>query len=116
MPADDQHHLGPQFMYHESHLNDRESIRSQGLRPATPYAASDLPSGVYLSPAHASEYSSSMHDASHYGYDRWRVNVTGLQLHTDESQPSTTKFSPEHIHPSRLRLAKKGHPDWKRHI
>ena len=115
MPASQALHP-KQFMYHESHLNDRESIRSQGLRPATPYAASDLPSGVYMSPHGVSEYSSSMHDASHYGYDRWRVDVTGLNLQTDTSQPTHTRFSPEHIGPERIKLAKKGHPDWKRHI
>jgi hypothetical protein len=105
-----------QFMYHESHLNDRESIRREGLRPATPYAASDLPAGVYMSPHHVSEYSSSMNPASHFGYDRWRVNVTGLDLQTDVSQPTHTKFSPEHIPPERIKLVKKGHPNWKKHI
>jgi len=115
MPADE-HLSGRQFLYHESHLSARESIRSEGLRPAVPYAASNLPKGVYMAPLSHSEYSSSMNDASHFGYDRWRVDVTGLDLHVDKSQPSVTKFHPEHVHPSRLRLVKKGHPDWERHI
>jgi hypothetical protein len=105
-----------QFLYHESHLNDRESIRSTGLRPSVPYMASDLPKGVYMAPLSHSEYGSSMNDASHFGYDRWRVNVTGMDLKTDESQPSATKFSPEHIPPDRIRLVKKGHPNWEKHI
>ena len=109
-------HLGSQFLYHEAHLNDRESIRSGGLRPATPYAASDLPSGVYMSPHGVSEYSSSMNDSSHFGYDRWRVNVTGLDLKVDASQPTHTRFSSEHIGSDRIKLVKKGHPNWEKNI
>lgn len=105
-----------QFLYHEAHLNDRESIRSEGLRASVPYNARDLPRGVYMAPLSHSEYGSSMHDASHYGYDRWRVNVSGLDLHVDKSQPSATRFSPEDIPPDRIRLVKKGHPNWERHI
>jgi hypothetical protein len=105
-----------QFLYHESHLNNRESIRSQGLRPAVPYMASDLPGGVYMAPLSHSEYGSSMHTASHYGNDRWRVNVTGLDLRTDQSQPTATKFSPEHIGPERIKLVKKGNPNWEANI
>ena len=81
-----------------------------------PWNANDLPKGVYMSPSNASEYSSSMHDASHYGYDRWRVNVSGLDLQVDESQPTSTKFHPEHIGPERIRLVKKAHPNWRAHI
>lgn len=105
-----------QFLYHESHLNDRDSIRSEGLRAFVPYNAHDLPKGVYMAPLSHSEYGSSMHDASHYGYDRWRVDVTGLDLQTDESQPTASKFSPDNIPADRIRLVKKGHPDWQRHI
>jgi hypothetical protein len=115
MPAHE-HVNGKQFMYHESHLNDRESIRSQGLRAATPYAASDLPKGVYMSPHGVSEYSSSMNDSSHFGYDRWRVNVSGMDLHVDSSQPTYTRYSSEGISPDRLKLVKKGHPNWEAHI
>jgi hypothetical protein len=105
-----------QFLYHESHITVRDKVRSEGLKPAVPYNASDLPSGVYLAPLSHSEYSSSMHDATHYGHDRWRVDVTGLDLHTDSSQPSASKFHPGQIPPERLKLAKKGHPNWERHI
>ena len=115
MPAHE-HVNKRQFLYHESHLQSRESIRSQGLRAAVPYAASDLPKGVYMAPLSHSEYGSSMNDASHFGYDRWRVNVTGLDLQTDTSQPSATKFHPGDIPPDRIKLVKKGHPDWERHI
>jgi hypothetical protein len=115
MPAHEALHP-KQFLYHESHLSNRESIRQGGLRPAVPYAASDLPSGVYMAPLSHSEYGSSMHEASHYGYDRWRVNVSGLNLQTDKSQPSATKFHPEHIPPERIKLVKKGHPNWEKHI
>jgi len=114
VPANE--HLGKQFLYHESHLVNREKIREQGLRPFVPYMASDLPKGVYMAPLSHSEYSSSMNDASHYGNDRWRVDVTGLDLHTDESQPTATKYHPETIPPERLRLVKKGHPNWEKHI
>ena len=105
-----------QFLYHESHLNDRESIRSSGLRAAVPYAASDLPKGVYMAPLSHSEYGSSMNEASHFGYDRWRVNVTGLDLQVDKSQPTATKFHPGDIPAERVKLVKKGHPNWERHI
>jgi len=115
MPADE-HLSAPQFLYHESHLQNRESIREGGLRPAVPYMASHLPKGVYMAPRSHSEYGSSMNDASHFGYDRWRVNVSGLDLHTDESQPSATKFHPDAIPADRIKLVKKGHPNWERHI
>ena len=115
MPAHE--HVSPvQFLYHEAPVRERESIRSAGLRPSVPWNANDLPKGVYMAPLSHSEYSSSMHDASHYGYDRWRVNVSGLDLQTDTSQPTATKFSPEHITPDRIKLAKKAHPNWKAHI
>jgi hypothetical protein len=104
------------FLYHEAHLNDRESIRSSGLRAAVPYNASDLPKGVYMAPLSHSEYGSSMNDASHFGYDRWRVDVRGLDLQTDTSQPTASKFSAEDISPDRIRLVKKGHPNWEKHI
>ena len=105
-----------QFMYHESHLSNRESIRSRGLRAAVPYNASDLPSGVYMSPHHVSEYGSSMNDSSHFGYDRWRVNVTGLDLQVDKSQPTHTRFVPGDVPAERIKLVKKGHPNWEKHI
>ena len=105
-----------QFMYHESHITVRDKVREQGLQPFVPFNASNLPAGVYLSPHGMSEYGSSMHDAPHYGHDRWRVDVTGLDLKVDESQPTHTRYSPEAIPPERLRLAKKGHPNWQRHI
>lgn len=105
-----------QFLYHESHLTDRESIRSTGLRASVPYNASDLPKGVYMAPLSHSEYGSSMNDASHFGYDRWRVNVSGLDLQTDSSQPTASKFHPDDITPDRIQLVKKGHPDWQRHL
>jgi hypothetical protein len=115
MPAS-QHVSPKQFMYHESHLSNRESIQSRGLQAQVPYNASDLPAGVYLSPHNQSEYGSSMNDAPHFGYDRWRVDVTGLDLQVDKSQPTSTRFSPEHIPAERIKLAKKGHPNWKKHI
>lgn len=43
----------PKYLYHEAHRNDRESIRSEGLRAQVPHDARDLPRGVYLSPLHA---------------------------------------------------------------
>jgi len=105
-----------QFLYHEAHLLDRESIRVSGLRAQVPENASDLPKGVYMAPLTHSEYGSSMNDASHFGYDRWRVNVTGLDLQVDSSQPTQTKFHADNISPDRLKLAKKGHPNWQKHI
>ena len=111
-----EHVSKPQFLYHEAHINDRESIRSQGLLPHVPYNASDLPKGVYMAPLSHSEYGSSMNDASHFGYDRWRVNVTDLDLHVDESQKSVTKYHPDAIPPERIRLVKRGSPDWERNI
>ena len=103
-------------MYHESHLNDRESIRREGLRASVPYHASDLPKGVYMSPHDVSEYGSSMNPSSHFGYDRWRVDVRGMDLQTDASQPTYTRFSPENVPPERVKLVKKGHPNWEAHI
>jgi len=114
--------LGPQFLYHEAHLNDRESIRSQGLRPGKGWekwgapGEYHAPPGVYLSKKGTSEYSSSVHDASHFGYDRWRVNVGGLNVQADPTQESRSHFTAEAISPERLTLVKKGHPDWERHI
>ena len=105
-----------QFLYHESHITNRESIRSTGLRSAVPYNASDLPKGVYMAPRSHSEYGSSMNDASHFGYDRWRVNVSGLDLQVDKSQPSATKFHSGDIPADRVKLVKKGHPNWQAHI
>lgn len=105
-----------QFLYHEAPIKARDSIRSSGLRASVPWNASDLPKGVYMAPLSHSEYGSSMHDASHYGYDRWRVDVSGIDLHVDTSQPRATKFHPGDVEPSRLRLAKKGHPNWEQHI
>lgn len=110
---------GPQFLYHEAHLNDRDSIRSTGLRPGKEWSfgtGEKVPAGVFLSPANSSEYSSSMHDASHYGYDRWRVDVSGLNVQTDPTQPKSAKYTPDHVPPERIKLAKKGHPNWEKHI
>jgi hypothetical protein len=107
------------YLYHESHLQNRESIQSTGLQPGAgqeSYSGPNAPKGVYMSPHRYSEYGSSMHDASHYGYDRWRVNVEGLPLHTDPTQPKSAVFHPGEIPPERLKIAKKGHPDWRRHI
>ena len=86
-----------QFLYHEAHLNDRESIRAQGLRPGRPISMGDkvYPAGVYLSGHGASEYSSSMNDASHFGYDRWRADVTGLNVHSDPMQPASAPSWPK---------------------
>lgn len=113
---------GTQFLYHEAPLRERESIRRQGLRPAKEWTlghgehAQTVPAGVYMSPHGGSEYGSSMHDSSHYGYDRWRVNVTGLNVQADPTQPNSAHYTPEHVPPDRIKLAKKGHPDWERHI
>jgi len=111
-------HLGRQFLYHEAHLNDRESIREQGLRPGRPISMGDkmYPAGVYLSKHGASEYGSSMNDSSHFGYDRWRADVTGLNVHTDPMQPESAHYTPDTIPADRIKLVKKGHPNWQKHI
>jgi hypothetical protein len=108
-------------LYHESHLNDRESIQREGLRankPFTPQIGEDVyPHGVYLSTPKGSEYGSSVHDSSHFGYDRWRVNMEGLEHHKDpDPLHETSYYTPQSIPPERLKLVKKGHPDWERHI
>lgn len=108
-----------QFLYHESHLSNRESIRTQGLKPGKEWAFGTgevVPSGVYMSPSKYSEYGSSVSPSSHFGYDRWRVDVTGLAVHTDPTQKSSAHYTSEHVPPERLTLAKKGHPNWEKHI
>lgn len=120
MPAEE--HLGAQFLYHEAPVRDRDSIRSGGLRAGSPGSigykenARTIPAGVYLSPHGYSEYGSSMHDASHYGYDRWRVDVSGLPIHHDDFGSEGSKYTPESITPDRIKLAKKAHPNWREHI
>lgn len=111
-----------QYLYHETPLTNRDSIRSRGLLPGKQWTLGHgehsqiVPSGVYLSPHGNSEYGSSMHDSSHYGYDRWRVDVTDLPVQHDPTQPNSAHFVPDAIPPERLALAKKGHPDWQKHI
>jgi hypothetical protein len=111
-----------QFLYHESHLNDRESIRSGGLRANAPGSigwgehAKTIPTGVYLSPHGHSEYGSSMNDSSHFGYDKWRVDVSGLPIHHDQFGSEGSKYTPESIPADRIKLVKKGHPNWEKHI
>lgn len=108
-----------QFLYHEAHLNDRDSIRSTGLRASKEWSYGDgtvQPAGVYLSPHGNSEYGSSMNDSSHFGYDRWRVNVTGLDVHADPTQPRGARYVPESIPAERVKLVKRGHPNWAKHI
>jgi hypothetical protein len=113
---------GTQFLYHEAPSRERESIRSGGLRPAKEWTlghgehTQTVPSGVYMSRHGGSEYGSSMHDSSHYGYDRWRVNVTDLPVHADPTQPNSAHYTPEHVPPERIKLAKKAHPNWEQHI
>jgi hypothetical protein len=121
MSADE--HVSPrQFLYHESPLENRESIRTQGLRPGPAWTlghgdhARTVPSGVYLSPHGSSEFGSSMNDSSWFGYDKWRVDVTGLNVQSDPTQPNSAHYVPDQVPPERVRLAKKGHPDWERHI
>lgn len=114
--------LSPQqfkHLYHEAHLNDRESIRSQGLRAGKEWSfgtGEKVPGGVYLSPPNRSEYGSSMHDSSHFGYDRWRVNVQGLDIQHDPTQPNSALYHPSDITPDRIRLVKRGDPNWERNI
>lgn len=120
MVAED-HLQSRQFLYHEAHLNNRESIRRSGLRPGKAWMSYDgseeiAPAGVYMSPHGFSEYSSSMHDSSHFGYDRWRVDVTGLPVHADPTQPKSARYTPGPVPPDRLRLVKKGSPNWERNI
>jgi hypothetical protein len=108
-------------LYHEAHLNDRESIRDEGLRankPFTPQIGKDVyPHGVYLSTPQGSEYSSSMSHSSHFGYDRWRVNMEGLEYHKDPDPNHETSYYTAHsIPPERLTLVRKGSPDWERNI
>lgn len=118
--AAEEHLSKRQFLYHETPVKNRESIRSEGLRPSEPWDLwgedVEMPGGVYMSPPGHSEYSSSMHDAPHYGYDRWRVDVTDLPIHPDPTKSVEAFYTPDVVHPSRLRLAKKAHPNWKRHI
>ena len=109
------------YLYHESHLSNRESIRSGGLRankPFTPMIGEDVyPHAVYLSTPRGSEYGSSVHDSSHFGYDRWRVNVEGLPITRDpDTGHHTSWIHSDDIPADRLKLVKKGHPDWERHI
>lgn len=111
---------GQQFthLYHEAHLNDRDSIKEGGLRPGKPISmGKDMyPGGVYLSRSGDSEYSSSMNDASHFGYDRWRVDVRGLNVQSDPMQPNSAHYSADAIPADRIKIAKKGHPNWQKHI
>lgn len=108
-----------QYLYHEAHLNDRDSIRTKGLLPGKQWSFGTgevVPSGVYLSPHGNSEYGSSMHDSSHFGYDRWRADVTGLDVRADPTQSGGAHYTPDAIPPDRIKLAKKGHPNWMKHI
>ena len=107
------------FLYHEAHLKDRESIREQGLRAGKEWSFGTgevVPSGVYLSRHGSSEYGSSMHDSSHFGYDRWRVNVQGLDVRPDPTQPNSALYHPASIPPERVKLVKRGDPNWERNI
>jgi hypothetical protein len=107
------------FLYHEAHLKDRESIRSTGLRAGKEWSFSTgekVPGGVYLSPHGSSEYGSSMHDSSHFGYDRWRVNVQGLDIQQDPTQPNSALYHSSDIPVDRIKLVKRGHPNWEKHI
>ena len=54
--------------------------------------------------------------ASHYGYDRWRVNIKGLDVQTDPSQPQSAHFTPHAIPPERLKLVAKADPNYERNI
>lgn len=110
--------LGKQFLYHEAHLNDRESIRELGLRPGKPIGMGGqiYPAGVYLSPHGSSEYGSSMNDSSHFGYDRWRADVTGLNVQRDPMQETSAHYTPDPIPPERIKLVKRGSPDWRKNI
>lgn len=108
-----------QYLYHESHLRNRESIRSTGLRAGKEWSFGNgevVPAGVYLSPHGNSEYGSSMNDSSHFGYDKWRVNVTGLNVQHDPTQPNSARYVPENVPADRVKLVKKGHPNWEKHI
>jgi hypothetical protein len=111
-----------QFLYHETPLSNRDSIRERGLLPGKEWTlghgeyARTVPAGVYLSPAGSSEYGSSVRDSSWFGYDRWRADVSGLEVVHDPTQPNSAHYTPEAIPPERLQLVKKGHPDWERHI
>ena len=109
------------FLYHESPAANREDILREGLKPGkgeASYAGPNAPAGVYMSPHKYSEYGSSYpgHDGPWFGFDRWRVNVEGLDVHADPTQPNSAHYHPGHIPPERLRLAKKAHPDWERHL
>jgi hypothetical protein len=109
------------YLYHETHLSNRESIRSSGLephKPFTPRIGDDVyPKGVYLSQPGGSEYGSSMHDSAHFGYDKWRVDVSGLGVQKDpDPGHSTSWYTPGQIPPERMKLARKGSPDWERNI
>jgi hypothetical protein len=111
------------YLYHEAPGSVRESIRSKGLiphKPFTPQVGEDVyPHGVYMSTPKGSEYGSGVpgHDAPYFGYDRWRVNVAGLNVERDPDPLHTTSFMvKDQIPPERLTLAKKAHPDWEKHI
>ena len=111
------------YLYHETPVSNRDSIRRSGLRPSKPYNAWGSntevthPPGVYMSQGRNSEYGSSMHDSSWYGYDRWRVHVGDLPVRRDPEPGRTTSwYHPENIPPERLQLVKKAHPDWEKHI
>jgi len=109
------------YLYHESHLNDRESIRSGGLEARTPFNSwgdgSKTPKGVYMSEGNNSEYGSSMNSAQHFGYDRWRVNVEGIGAQKDLDTGHTTSWhTPDNISPDRIKLVKKGSPNWQQNI
>lgn len=108
-------------LYHETPVSNRESIRQHGLRPGPGvqfHTGTQAPPGTYLSPPGRSEYGSSIvgHDGPWFGMDRWRVHAEGLDVRPDPTQPNGAFYTPDHIPPERLRLAKKAHPDWERHI
>lgn len=107
------------FLYHEAHLKDRDSIRETGLRAGKEWSFSTgekVPSGVYMSRPGVSEYGSSMNDSSHFGYDRWRVNVQGLDVRSDPTQPNSAHYHPGDITLDRIKLVKRGSPNWEKNI
>ena len=119
-----------QFLYHEAPLAARSSIQTQGLQPGKGHQKYNepgeyhAPPGVYLSHASGSEYSSSMAQpgklkgpgtASHYGYDRWRVNTEGLDVKQDPSQRQSS-YTEGPIPAHHLKLVAKADPNWERNI
>lgn len=114
---------GRRYLYHESPASERDSIRGQGLiphKPFTPRAGEDVyPKAVYLSEPHHSEYGSSWpgHDGPWFGYDRWRVDVSGLDVRRDPDPAHSSSWAHyDTIPPERLKLHKGAHPDWQSHL